>query len=258
MPTTSEYLTQLQTDRQTLANNVSAKGVQVPSDATFTELAWLVSTIPTGGVASDYFGNFPGNTTDIKTTLKKVPAVGFNNTSCASTFSGCTQLTDVDLSLFNTSSVTSFKSMFNGCSALTSLNLSTFITTSASRFDYMFAGCSALTSLNLSTFGEGYYTNFASMFYNCTALKEIDLSNFKTTASVGLSSNITNMFGGCLALEKLDMRKFDFTLITGSAFSNMFYGIPNDCLIIVADSTQKDYIASGYSRFTNIKTVAEL
>jgi hypothetical protein len=45
----------------------------------------------------------------------------------------------------------------------------------------------------------------------------------------------------------------------GSIMSNasMFDGVPADCLIIVKDDTQKEWLTNAFSQLTNVKTVAE-
>ena len=75
-------------------------------------------------------------------------------------------LTSLDLSVFDTSSVTSMRNMFSNCSGLTSLDLSSFDTSSVTSMDGMFGDCSGLTSLDLSSFtfiSNGSYWN---MFYD--------------------------------------------------------------------------------------------
>jgi hypothetical protein len=42
-----------------------------------------------------------------------------------------------------------------------------------------------------------------------------------------------------------------------TSYTNMFTGVPSNCLIIVKDSTQKTWLQSKFSNLTNIKTVAE-
>ena len=54
--------------------------------------------------------------------------------------------------------------MFAGCSSLTSLNLSNFNTNNVNNMSFMFAGCSSLTSLNLSNFNTNNVNNMSNMF----------------------------------------------------------------------------------------------
>ena len=73
-------------------------------------------------------------------------------------FSGCSGMTSIDLSNFNTAEVTDMSSMFEGCSSLTTLDLSSFNTSkliyndSDQYFDdhgvqSMFSGCNKLTTI---------------------------------------------------------------------------------------------------------------
>ena len=81
-------------------------------------------------------------------------------------FRGCSGLTSLDLSLFNTSKVFCMNDMFNGCESLTTLDLSSFNTSNVNDMRYMFNGCSNLTSLDLSNFNFEETLNVSSMMYN--------------------------------------------------------------------------------------------
>ena len=69
-------------------------------------------------------------------------------------FAGCSHLTSLDLSHFDTSNVTSMNSMFYGCSSLTSLDLSSFDTSNVTNMYRMFDGCSSLKSISVSETAE--------------------------------------------------------------------------------------------------------
>ena len=62
-------------------------------------------------------------------------------------FSYCSMLTSLDLSNFDTSSVTNMAYMFNYCSGLTSLDLSNFDTSNVTNMKWMFSFCSKLTTI---------------------------------------------------------------------------------------------------------------
>lgn len=83
--------------------------------------------------------------------------------------------------------------------------------------------------------------------------------NFRGTEIIITSSNqltkTNNMFSGCNALQLIDMRKLRFTNVTSS--SGMFSNVPNNCLIIVKDDTEKTWITTNFTNLTNVKTVAE-
>ena len=93
-------------------------------------------------------------------------------------FSGCSTLTALDLSSFDTTRVESMSSMFSGCSTLTALELSSFDTTSVRKMYSMFQGCSSLKALDLSSFNGRAVVNMEEMFADCTALTHLDLSYF--------------------------------------------------------------------------------
>ena len=87
--------------------------------------------------------------------------------------------------------------MFSGCSGLTSLDLSNFNTDNVTDMYYMFENCSGLTSLDLSNFNTANVTDMTSMFYGCSGLVTIYASDLFTTESVTSSSS---MFSGCTSL----------------------------------------------------------
>ena len=90
------------------------------------------------------------------------------------------------------------------------------------------------------------------MFYSCSYLVNLNLSNFNTSKVTDASY----MFANCERLMSLDIRNFNFSNI--GTYTNMFTGIPNNCLIIVADNTAKRWITTKFTQLTNVKTVAEL
>lgn len=103
-------------------------------------------------------------------------------------FFGCSGLTSLDVSNFDTSKVTDMFNMFNGCSKLTPLNVSNFNTSNVTDMSHMFAGCSDLTSLDLSNFDTSKVTDIGGMFYHCS-LSKLTLGN-----SFVISSNIEIIF----------------------------------------------------------------
>ena len=133
---------------------------------------------------------------------------GINNMS--EMFSNGISLTTLDLSGWNTSSVTSMKSMFYNCSSLTSLDLSGFNTSSVTSMNGMFFGCSSLTSLDLSGFNTSSVTDMIGMFSDCTNLTFLDLSGFNTSSV----TNMPRMFNGCRSLTSLDLSGFNTSSVT--------------------------------------------
>lgn len=62
-------------------------------------------------------------------------------------FDDCSSLTELDLSNFDTSSVTDMGSMFEDCSSLTELDLSSFDTSSVTDIIWIFEGCQNLQTI---------------------------------------------------------------------------------------------------------------
>ncbi|WP_279083449.1 BspA family leucine-rich repeat surface protein, partial [Lactobacillus apis] len=139
-------------------------------------------------------------------------------TSTTYMFSGCEDLTSLDLSSFNTANVTNMDFMFRGCESLTSLNLSNFNTANVESMESMFRECTSLISLDLSSFNTANVTEMVSMFRGCESLTSLDLSNFNT-------ANVTDMrfmFEECASLISLDLSSFDTASVNNMV--KMFYG----------------------------------
>ena len=147
---------------------------------------------------------------------------GINNMS--EMFSNGISLTTLDLSGWNTSSVTSMKSMFYNCSSLTSLDLSGFNTSSVTSMNGMFFGCNSLTSLDLSGFNTSSVTDMIGMFSDCTNLTFLDLSGFNTSSV----TDMYHMFSYCTNLTFLDLSHFDMSKVTDmNNMLQMFNGCTN-------------------------------
>ena len=127
-----------------------------------------------------------------------------NINNCNNLFRKCSNITEINLSDFNTSKVTSMSSMFYGCSSLTSINLSNLNTSKVKLMSSMFNRCSSLTSLDLSNFDTSQVTSMSSIFCECKSLSSLDISNFDTSQVTSMSF----MFKGC-PLTSLDLNHFD-------------------------------------------------
>ena len=84
-------------------------------------------------------------------------------------FCGCSSLTALDLSSFDTSQVTSMKGMFYRCSSLTELDLSNFDTSQVKDMGSMFEDCKSLTTIYCNSSWSCYGSDY--MFSNCDSLK---------------------------------------------------------------------------------------
>lgn len=103
------------------------------------------------------------------------------------------------------------------------------------------------------------FTNLTSVkWLGCirsSNVRELDFSWLNTP-------NVTDMSYSFAAsgLERLDIRNVDFSNVTTTTgmFSNSYATTPTNCLIIVKDQAAKTWMATNFSSYTNVKTVAEL
>ena len=138
-------------------------------------------------------------------------------------------LTELDLSNFDTSNVTTFKEMFDSCDKLNSITgLSQWNTEDATDMSSMFAYDFSLKELDFSSSNQklkpsrfnispSKVTNFSSMFAGCKVLKSITgLNNWDTASAQYMSS----MFAYDDNLNTLDLSNFDTSNVT--TFKEMF------------------------------------
>lgn len=115
-----------------------------------------------------------------------------------------------------------------------------------------------MVSLNSIKFENCTFTNLTAMNNTFDVLSASYYNNLKTIELPGLTGvgvTFTNTFVHCTGLEKLDIRDM---LFSGGVNTNILGNdIPNNCLIIVKDATEKAALQTGMPRFTNIMTVAE-
>ena len=142
----------------------------------------------------------------------------FNKTidSCYHMFSGCSNITEIDLSQFDSSNVESMVGMFEDCTSLSSLDLSNLETSNVENMYYMFRNCLSLSSINLTNINTSKVYDMGDLFKNCFSLTSLDLSNFDTS-NAGL---MDNMFSGCVNLTFLNLSNFNTSKVT--LMENMF------------------------------------
>ena len=87
-------------------------------------------------------------------------------------FNGCSSLTSLDVTNWNTSNVTDMRGVFGGCSSLTSLNVSNWDTANVTDMSHMFDSCSTLTSLNISNWSFNNNVDIDIMFNNCASVSQ--------------------------------------------------------------------------------------
>ena len=112
-----------------------------------------------------------------------------------------TSTVEVSFKGSSTSGVTDMVRMFFGCSGLTSLDVSNFDTNNATDMFDTFCSCSNLTSLDLSKWDTSKVTRMNLMFAYCNKLETLDLSGWDTSKVYA----INDMFNGCTSLTTIRM-----------------------------------------------------
>ena len=164
-------------------------------------------------------------------------------------FNNCNQLIYLNISSFDTSSVTIMENMFTGCQKLESLNISNFNTSSVKTMSNMFKDCSKLTMLDLNNFQTSSLTDMNNMFNGCSSIISLYLKNFDTSSV----TTMENLFSGCQSLISLDLRNFDTTL--ASKLNNIFLNCNENLIFCFENRSQINnlilYISDTYSYSIN-------
>lgn len=106
--------------------------------------------------------------------------------------------------------ITSMEGLFSGCKNVTALDLSKWETGNVTNMNEMFYQCEKLENLLLTeSFDTSKVTSMESMFKKCKSLKELDLKSFDTSKV----RNMAFMFESCDKMKYLDIRYFDFSSI---------------------------------------------
>lgn len=252
--TIEEKLNSIRETKEAIKTSIQNKGVEIADDEPFNLYPEKIDSIESGADLSEYFtetissGSARGGAH--ARIIKKIPAITNSGTSCQYMFYEF-KGTEIDLSNFNTTSVTNMSYMFADCNSLINFDVTKLDTTNVTNMKYMFQNCKAITSLDLSSFNTSKVTDMSNMFIGCNNIESLDLSSFNTT-------NVTTMyymFSQCNKLEYLDIRNFDFTNVGNT--TGMFMNVPTNCLIIVKDDTAKTWVTTNFATLTNVKTIAE-
>lgn len=217
-----------------------------------------IESISGGGDASEYFNEFTSSSSPSQWAtanyIKKLPDIVIPNnvTSIGGLFDRFNIKMDNAPKIIAGSNITNIDNLFR-LSSIKNVELSGIDMTNVNNFTSVFEGCEELLSVNLGNGKDNFRGSIGSMFKTCRQLTEIDLSNLS-----GTLTNCVYAFNNCYYLAKLDIRNLDFTSLTATyTYSYAFNGIPNDCLIIVKDQANKDWITSKFSNLTNVQTLEE-
>ena len=128
---------------------------------------------------------------------------------CSNMLQTCSNLTTLDVSNWDTSSVTLMGSMFSNCFSLTTLYASNWDTSNVTVMNFMFFSCSNLTTLDVSSWDTSSLTGMASMFITCSSLTTLDVSSWDTSSVTTMAST----FQACSSL-KADLSGLDIASVT--------------------------------------------
>lgn len=200
------------------------------------EMATEIAEIPTGGedTLAEYLSNatyeyaVPATVTQLVSkafqNMARLSKISFNGETKAyndgSLFSGCSNLTEADLTNLDCSNCTTLTYWFSNCNKLAKITLPEK-TGKITNFSYIFNSCSSLTSVDLNHIDTSNADNFNYMFYSCSKLTDINIDafNFKTTGDV---IRLNYWFYGCNSLKSLDLSKLNMALVnyTSRTFQN--------------------------------------
>ena len=139
-------------------------------------------------------------------------------TSAYNLFSGCSNLSYVNLSDSDFSKVDTIERMFNSCSNLINIDgLNELNMSNVGNMGGIFSDCSKITELNVKDWDVSKVTNFGAAFRRCKAITTIDLSNWDTSNAVLMSG----MFTSCSKLTSIDISHFKTSKVT--TVNQMFY-----------------------------------
>ena len=169
-------------------------------------------------------------------------------------FSNTHNLISLDLSNFDTQNVTVMKDMFYNTYKLKTINLSSFDTRNVADMRGMFKDSHTLETLDLSNFDTSKVTSMTEMFSGASALVSLDLSNFNT----GNVTDMTSMFAKTTNLKNLNLVSFNTEKVRN--MSGMFYGSDSLTSLDLSSFNTKNvtnisYMFFGMDKITTINIV---
>ena len=169
-------------------------------------------------------------------------------------FSNTHNLTSLDLFNFDTQNVTVMKDMFYNTYKLKTINLSSFDTRNVTDMRGMFKDSHTLETLDLSNFDTSKVTSMTEMFYGASALVSLDLSNFNTSNV----TDMTSMFAKTTNLKNLNLVSFNTEKVRN--MSGMFYGSDSLTSLDLSSFNTKNvtnmsYMFFGMDKITTINIV---
>ena len=213
----------------------------------------ITNTIMVDGVAASITGNvITVDNKEGEITLSWTGTIS----NCSLMFAGMINITEIDLSGFDSEAVTDMRYMFLNCISLKSIKLDNFITTNVEYMEAMFANCISLTSLVISSFNTGNAIKLTRMFYNCHSLISLNLPDMTTTKVV----NFNYMFFNCYSLKTLDLKRWSISQIRLIGCFAMFYNCTSLTSLDISnfDTTSVNMVGIFDSMFEGCKNLRYL
>lgn len=193
-------------DNSVSENDVKVMGevraLAVPADAidsgTYENITWVVDK--DGKLTVEGTGDFANPDTSAAGAPNRAPWCEKWNTYYA--------IKSADIKV---TGMTDASYMFHSCSNLKEVNLDEFDTSTVTNMRGMFSGCGKLESINFGQrFSTNKVTNMKGMFQNCSKLRDMDISDFDT-------SNVTDMsylFCRCYNWGNMNLSGWDTAKVT--------------------------------------------
>ena len=159
--------------------------------------------------------------------LSSLTTIGGEVRTFASTFSGCTGLTSVDLSSLSIVNYMGMEYTFQNCTGLTgALDLSNLTTVGEYGMSSTFKGCTGLTSVDLSSLTTVSTSAMSYAFQSCTGLTSVNFANLQTIGTNTSSTNrsqFMNCFLNCNNLTSLTFPNLEKIYCTGAPSGSYKY-----------------------------------
>jgi surface protein len=135
-------------------------------------------------------------------------------------FYGCSSLTELNLSNWDTSKVTNMESMFENCKELITIKgIGNWDVSNVERMSNLFNYCFNLKNLNLSKWNAKKIKDTGCMFFHASSLTSLDLSNWDVSAMEDNGA----MFDGCNSLENLNLSNWKYYGNSEYAFTDGYF-----------------------------------
>ena len=181
-----------------------------------------VSHLDTSNVKNFYamFLNVKWNTINVS---------GFNTAQAENMgrmFSGCNNVTTLDVGHFDMSHVLSTYEMFDLCKSLKNIDVSAWNAPKLSNMSGMFKNCTGLTTIDLSKLTLPKVNNVTELFAGANHLVSIKMFDFVKTQNI--FTDFSRMFDGCGLLETVDLNNMAQRMGNVTRFTSMF----NECYML--------------------------